>query len=192
MPTFWVRSPNDDRSVDVSTEEITFGRAEHIDVHVDDRRVSRAHCVVQRVAEVWLLRDLGSANGTFLNGVKIRGDAPLHDRDVITIGDTRIVVGLPPAGGDSTEIDAAIAAPRLTPREQEVLEKLCAPLFGIDPVAEPTSVRDIAGELVVSADAVKKILARLYEKFGISEVDGNRRLLLARAAVLSRAVLPPV
>ena len=55
-----------------------------------DGEVSKDHCVIERMGATWLLRDLGSSNGTFVNGRKIR-EARLKDGDEITIGSSKVV-----------------------------------------------------------------------------------------------------
>ena len=91
-----------------------------------------------------------------------------------------------PAGSRVTE--AMETAPRLTPREQDVLVALCRPLLDGNAFTEPSSIRAIAETLVVSEAAVKQHLGRLYGKFGITEGDERRRVRLANAAVARGAV----
>ena len=56
-----------------------------------DRVVSKEHCHIELRGEDYVLKDLGSLNGTFLNGKKVKGEHPLQPGDEITIGSTRIV-----------------------------------------------------------------------------------------------------
>jgi two-component system, cell cycle response regulator len=55
-----------------------------------DRKSSRRHALVARRGEIYLIRDLGSTNGTFLNGVPLMGEQPLRDGDKIVLGQTVI------------------------------------------------------------------------------------------------------
>ena len=57
-----------------------------------------------------------------------------------------------------------------------------------DVFTEPASIRRIAAALVVSEDAVKKHLGRLYDKFLIGEADERRRVRLANEALARGAV----
>ena len=52
-----------------------------------DLEVSGRHAALFRQGGSWLLRDLGSSNGTLVNGKRIRGDQPLHSGDVIRFGE---------------------------------------------------------------------------------------------------------
>ncbi len=73
------------RTVPVAGDDLVIGRG-GADLDVDDRGVSRAHARISRGAEGgWTLTDLGSTNGTFLNGVRVRS-AALRDGDEIRIG----------------------------------------------------------------------------------------------------------
>ncbi len=66
------------------------GRLPECAVVVDDPQVSRRHAEVRRAEEGFVLRDLGSLNGTSLNGQPVR-EAILADGDVIGVGETEIV-----------------------------------------------------------------------------------------------------
>ncbi len=59
------------------------------DLLVEDPDVSRQHAALERYEERYLIRDLGSTNGTFVNGRKVDVEI-LHPGDVIQVGDTRI------------------------------------------------------------------------------------------------------
>lgn len=65
------------------------GRGSEADIRVDDPGVSRAHCEIVLGAPV-LLRDLGSTNGTMINGLKVN-EAPIEDGTAITMGSTTLV-----------------------------------------------------------------------------------------------------
>jgi hypothetical protein len=147
--------------------------------------VSRVHAVFERFGDTWCVRDLGSRNGTFVNGGRIVGERALHPGDEILLGRLRLLFK-GPARGKAT---AAIAeAPPLTPRERDVLVALCRPLLTGDAFTEPASIRVIAAELVVSEAAVKQHLSRLYDKFDVSVQGDRRRVQLANAAVTRGAV----
>jgi hypothetical protein len=169
-------------------EGITVGQAPTNDVPVPfDRTVSRVHCVLERVASRWCVRDLSSRNGTFVNGARILGQQPLRSGDEIRVGTVRFVVRLDDDAAHADETVGAEAGPALTRREREVLLALCSPMFSGDVFREPASTRQIASELVITEAAVKQHLSRLYDKFGIFEQEG-RRVRLANEAIRRGAV----
>jgi hypothetical protein len=169
----------------LDSERMTVGTLESNDFVVDADGVSRLHAVLERFGDAWVVRDLGSRNGTFVNGDRILGERALHSGDEILLGRLRLLFHAS-ARGKAT---AAIAqAPPLTPRERDVLVALCRPLLAGDAFTEPASIRAIAAELVVSEAAVKQHLSRLYGKFDVDANVERRRVQLANAAVARGAV----
>ena len=179
----WYRGGRELRALD--SERLTVGTLDSNDLVVDADGVSRVHAVIERFGDLWCVRDLGSRNGTFVNGDRILGERALHSGDEISLGRLRVLFH-GPARGQAT---APIAqAPPLTPRERDVLVALCRPLLAGDAFTEPASIRAIAAELVVSEAAVKQHLSRLYAKFDVGADVERRRVQLANAAVARGAV----
>src|SRR5262249_46350983 len=71
----------------LSVEEVTIGRLTSNQLCVGDASVSRQHCVIRSCKGGYKLRDLGSNNGTFVNGNRIV-ERLLTDGDKIRVGDT--------------------------------------------------------------------------------------------------------
>lgn len=65
---------------------ITVGRNETADLHIPSSRVSREHALIVKRGSIYRLEDLGSTNGTFLNGKQIE-EAVLHDGDLVAFAD---------------------------------------------------------------------------------------------------------
>jgi hypothetical protein len=164
---------------------MTVGTLDTNDVVVDADGVSRVHAVFERFGDSWCVRDLGSRNGTFVNGARIIGDHALHAGDEVLLGRLRVVFRSPIRG---TETAAIAPPPPLTPRERDVLLALCRPLLTGDAFTEPASIRAIATDLVVSEAAVKQHLSRLYGKFDVGAERERKRVRLANAAVARGAV----
>ena len=68
----WGRNGRELRALD--SERLTVGTLESNDVVVDADGVSRVHAVFERFGDTWCVRDLGSRNGTFVNGGRIIGE----------------------------------------------------------------------------------------------------------------------
>ena len=69
-----------------------------------------------------------------------------------------------------------------------MLVELCRPIFTVGLVKRAATVREIADSLFTGEAAVKQHLGHLYDKFRIAEAAGNRRDLLAEAAIESGVV----
>ena len=70
----------------LETERVTIGRHSGCTIAVRDTNVSREHAQLRRRPTGWTLRDLGSTNGTKLNGVRVEGEQMLATGDVIMLG----------------------------------------------------------------------------------------------------------
>ncbi len=82
------------RVVPLASDRIVLGRSRECDVRVDDGNVSRRHAELKRDPDTgWSVVDLGSTNGTEVNGRRIAKRTPLGDGDRIAIGGTELVFG---------------------------------------------------------------------------------------------------
>jgi len=77
--------------------EVTIGRSPHSDFVVADRTVSSLHAVLSHDGDGWLLRDVRSTNGTYLNGWRITDPVAVRPGDELTLGETTFVLALHPA-----------------------------------------------------------------------------------------------
>ncbi len=68
----------------------TIGRSATNRIVLQDDACSRNHCEVLYSGGEWRVRDLGSRNGTTINGRRVNGDTPIESGDVIGIGDCRL------------------------------------------------------------------------------------------------------
>jgi pSer/pThr/pTyr-binding forkhead associated (FHA) protein len=69
-------------------ESVVIGRAPDCDVVIQDLKASRRHCQLTRKEDGFLLEDLGSRNGTLVNGAKITQPMLLKVNQTFQIGDT--------------------------------------------------------------------------------------------------------
>ncbi|MBI5527774.1 MAG: FHA domain-containing protein [Deltaproteobacteria bacterium] len=83
------------------------GRSEHCALQISDRGVSKEHCEIRTVGPSWVIRDLGSKNGTFVNGRSVRRELWLRDNDKITVGGVTLSFRLssPAAASDVVSIE---------------------------------------------------------------------------------------
>src|SRR6478752_7057995 len=70
-----------------SSSILRIGRLENLEVSINDPSISRRHAEIEWTENGWVVRDLGSTNGTFLNAVRVgRADQKLKARDVLQCG----------------------------------------------------------------------------------------------------------
>ncbi|MGY1623947.1 FHA domain-containing protein [Geodermatophilus sp. SYSU D00965] len=192
MPAYLeIWRPSGPELVALTGPRITIGKADsNTVVLTHDRTVSRLHAILEDYGAGWSVRDLGSRNGTFVNGEQIHTERALHSADEVRVGHSRMVFRGEQLTGDALSVTAAPEpAPELTRRERDVLDALCRPLFCGEAFPQPASTRRIASELVITDAAVKQHLLNLYDKFGILAPE-ERRVALAKEAIQRGAVNP--
>jgi pSer/pThr/pTyr-binding forkhead associated (FHA) protein len=74
---------------------VTIGRANDCDCVLADATVSRRHAELRRDGGRWLLRDLGSRNGTRVNGMRVLETTEVHPGDRVALGEARYRLGSP-------------------------------------------------------------------------------------------------
>ena len=72
-------------------ERLVIGRSQDCDLPVRAQRASRRHAEVRGTGSGHILVDLGSTNGTLLNGAPAPGEAPLSNGDVVDVGGCSIL-----------------------------------------------------------------------------------------------------
>lgn len=85
-----LRGPNAGARFLLDADDVSTGRHPDSDIFLDDVTVSRKHAIFRRVGDDFLVRDVGSLNGTYVNRVRI-DEATLMTRDEVQIGKFRLV-----------------------------------------------------------------------------------------------------
>ncbi|MBE3099591.1 MAG: FHA domain-containing protein [Planctomycetes bacterium] len=97
MPALTViQGPDQGKAFDLNGETLIIGRDPACDVALRDPGISRHHARLELKGNRYVLKDAGSANGTFINGLRITESA-LQTGDQIRVGNTVLAMGLPPA-----------------------------------------------------------------------------------------------
>lgn len=81
----------DERRHLLDREVICIGRSTENELAIPDLSLSREHACVSQHDGGWFVSDRESRNGTFLNDRPIKGESPLHDGDIIRLGETTLV-----------------------------------------------------------------------------------------------------
>ena len=175
--------------VDEGRGRISVGTSAHNDLVIDsDAAVSRVHAVLEHVGPAWCITDVGSSNGTTVNGERhIRASAAVRPRRDRHRTDA---AGRPRRRGQGRRHHGAPAGrPGAYAGRAARARRALPPVLSGQAFTPPSSVRTIADALYVTESAVKQHLDRLYDKFGIQvDAGGSRRVLLANEAIQSAAV----
>jgi pSer/pThr/pTyr-binding forkhead associated (FHA) protein len=115
------------RRLPIKVPVVNIGRGDYNDVVIADPSVSTMHAKLQRRDTIWMLTDLGSTNGTYVEGERLTGEVPLGPGTTLKFGDVAALFepldesAAPPARPDSTrmmprvDVDAPRQAPAAPP-----------------------------------------------------------------------------
>jgi hypothetical protein len=183
----------------LNRDEILIGRSPECDYVIDDRQVSRKHARVFRMNDGYYLSDLGSKNGTYLNGSTIDEPVLLQDGDVIQVA---LAVKLMYLGTDAT-IPLAVSnaakmglgrlrmdsqAHRVWVRDVEIEPSLSLPQFRLLKLLYSNPDRVVSREEVVghvwpdsdaegvSEQAIDALVRRLRER--LADVDKSHNYVV--------------
>ena len=162
MPAFLVPVDSGQCLIPLEKAIVLIGRQSDCDVSLThSRKISRKHCCIAQVNNKFVVRDLGSTNGIFLNGTRIEKEATIKIGDDLVIGDVHFKMqneapavsrSMPKKKETGKVIETAEAAPPTTrqapPRKRPTVE--AAPSLDI-PIALPDGDLDFE----VDATAVK-------------------------------------
>jgi pSer/pThr/pTyr-binding forkhead associated (FHA) protein len=88
--------------VEITKDVVVVGRKEECDLRIEHKSVSKMHCVLVKTDGLLLLRDLGSTNGTRVNGIRVRR-AALLPNDQLSIANQKYRVHLGPAAAPAAD-----------------------------------------------------------------------------------------
>jgi pSer/pThr/pTyr-binding forkhead associated (FHA) protein len=139
----------------ITNDALLIGRNEDNDVVLESPRVSRYHARVIWTGAEYRVEDLGSKNGTWLNGSRIETASHLKDGDTLQVGDVILVFEV--QGFETMTMTEGASLPDgLTQREAEVLSL----------IASGRSNQEIAEGLVLSVRTVERHVSNVYSKIG--------------------------
>jgi pSer/pThr/pTyr-binding forkhead associated (FHA) protein len=101
--------PGQTLEIPINEVEFLIGRGSDCNLRLRATSVSRHHCLIRKENDELILMDLGSSNGTYINGKRILSQTALRSGDELQIGAVRFLVDL----GDQPSTDARRVADTL-------------------------------------------------------------------------------
>lgn len=140
------------------TDGVTsIGRHDDCVIRIKSSQVSRRHCEIFEVTGKLTVRDLGSSNGTFVNGKRVSGQQVLKPGDEVTVGAVTLRVAIPgqpapahagaaskPKAGDTAVVDAIAVEEEEEEFEMEFDDGEAEPIVEGIPLAEEESAKPAA------------------------------------------------
>lgn len=177
---------------------MVIGRDPTCDIVLPDRLVSRRHALVERSPEGYVLQDLESKNGTYLNGLPVTGPTRLQDGDEIQIAlrfrlafvdaGATAPLGFAPTGRKERALHLDVSGRRVWVRGRELVPPLSPPQFRLLELLYREAGRVVDRERVVetvwegesesgiSEQAIDALVRRLRER--LAEVDPGHQYIV--------------
>jgi DNA-binding NtrC family response regulator len=167
----------------VVENELVVGRSESCSVSIVDNKMSRRHARVRLRNGRCMVADLGSRNGTFLNGEKLEHELPLSPGDRLQIGDTTFLFDPPMR---AIVVDEPVSRLEATPVEELL------PVAGATAVVLQTATAILAApsEAAVLRCAADAAMRALGADVGAALLPGEQGLLTAAIAGAPEALIP--
>jgi pSer/pThr/pTyr-binding forkhead associated (FHA) protein len=135
------------------------GRLDSCDLPIDDRSVSREHARFSRLRDTYILEDLGSTNGTLVNGRRIDESVILRPGDVVTFGSVEfryetVPTDAPGDGAQVEEEEPVSAEPTSAGPTAESLPPVPVSFPPMEPLMVPSAVAETEGQDASSQDRI--------------------------------------
>ena len=180
MPTLYVlQGPDKGGEIRTVDDVVVIGRGSD-QVHLTDHTVSRRHAELRSESGVWTITDLNSANGTYLNGVRVQKTTKLKHGDQLRVGGTLLVYGgdesIEQVSGlniprdlinlDAAAVDASVVA-SLPSNEDSVI--LAAPdtAYAVKSWKAVRELTDVIGSLISSDQLLPRVMDILFEQLPV-------------------------
>ena len=164
MAYIWVKENNKVVASVPLTGELRIGRGHDCEIALMDRRASRLHALIRVTGVTFELEDLGSTNGTFVNGARVEGRCLVKTGDTIAIGESNLLVRAEPyfdAGSSPVEditsdelrtlaFDRAEAA-IISPKDRDAAYKRLVALYKLASAAGSARTVGALFQIIVSA-----------------------------------------
>lgn len=168
--------------VELASERTLVGRGPQCDIQLDDARVSGAHLEITRHGSALIAQDIGSTNGTLLNGRRILQPVRLADGDTLALGGCRLAISIAAPVGTATALAGALEV-TLSEEERAVASALVRGFRDPGALAPRVATR---AEIAAAAHLAERTVTRRLEglavklKLGPHEARERSHLLAQR------------
>lgn len=161
------------------------GREKDNEVCLSERNISRKHAQIRRDTDGWVVEDLDSYNGTYINGARVVGEGKLADGDILQLGDYRLeFVDEASVAVDLGDLEAEISASDTAAQRPARLVVVVGPTVGQEFPLGTTRVtigRAEEADLIIQHASISRIHAEIvplsnghYEVIDSQSANGIR------------------
>lgn len=195
-----LQGPDKGQTLKTSDDHVVIGRGSE-QVPLTDQTVSRRHAELKASNGAWILSDLNSANGTFLNGVRLTQPTRLKHGDQIRMGGTLLVytgdegveqvsgAGIPrdmvTLDAGSTPVDSEVVA-TVTSNDDSVIIPTPDTKYAVKSWKAMRELTDVIGSLISPSELLKRVMDILFQ-----EVEVDRGVIFVRDEE-TRELIPEV
>ncbi len=136
------RGPQPNQVYELRDDVINLGRDITNTIAINDREVSRHHLRFTRSGDTYMIEDLGSTNGTFINGKRLSGSTLLKNGDMIGLGETVTLgfeVARPGSANPYQAPSPAAAVPPVNPYQPPQAAPAAPPVPPVNPYQPPAA-----------------------------------------------------
>jgi serine phosphatase RsbU (regulator of sigma subunit)/pSer/pThr/pTyr-binding forkhead associated (FHA) protein len=179
VPELLIQTPDGkSRTLPLDRDRFTLGRASTNELcYPEDAGLSRQHLALERAGDSWVVRDLGSKNGTFVNGERITAPHQLSLQDRVTAGHLALQFASRPASLDKTVVIFENNTPETT--ASTLISSLDAVLAKDKELGGATQMRALikAGQELAGHKELSKLFEDILD-LSIGAVGASRGVLI--------------
>ena len=165
--------------IPLKKDKFFIGRAKECNLRAGSEAISRRHCAITRGDGKWMVRDLGSRNGTHVNDVRIEQEVPLKVGDELRVGPLKFRI-------DRAEVKAPVAIPPLAP-PAEVKQRKQPPVKDVADAAQRTVGKS---DGATSEDDISDWLLGIVETSADDTLKETRTISMQETKSLNRVGKP--
>jgi pSer/pThr/pTyr-binding forkhead associated (FHA) protein len=161
-------------------ERTIIGRGDHCEVQLGDPTVSWDHMELRFHGSVLIATDLGSRNGSFLNGRRLDAPARVGHGDTLLVGSVQVEIAELAELRGATQVASVSKAIVLSEEERDLARALVSRYRDPGAIApRPASRAELAASLYVSERTVQRRLDQLAGRLGIPASGRERAIIIA-------------